>query len=178
MKSSDELLKIAQIGKSVGLRGFLKLHLHTDFPEQFKKNSIFYLSNKKEVVIEEYNHKRGIVKFAGFNDKESATILTNQFLYTTFEESQENCSLNEGEFFWFDLMDALVLDEDITLGKVVDIQRFEPNDFLIIKTDKKLLEKSLPKEFLIPYIERFIIKFDKENKTVHTKDTLELLKNS
>ncbi len=178
MKSSNELLKIAQIGKSVGLGGFLKLHLHTDFPEQFKKNGIFYLSNKKEVVIEEYNHKRGIVKFAGFNDKESASILTNQFLYTTFEESQENCILNDGEFFWFDLMDALVIENETLLGKVIDIQRFDPNDFLIVQTDKKLLDMSLPKQFLIPYIERFIIKFDKENKIVHTKDALELLKNS
>ncbi len=178
MKSSNELLKIAQIGKSVGLGGFLKLHLHTDFPEQFKKNSIFYLSSKKEVVIEEYNHKRGIVKFADFNDKESASILTNQFLYTTFEDSQENCSLSEGEFFWFDLMDALVVENETLLGKVIDIQRFDPNDFLIVQTDKKLLDMSLPKQFLIPYIERFIIKFDKKNKTVYTKDALELLKNS
>lgn len=178
MKSSDELLKIAQIGKSVGLRGFLKLHLHTDFPEQFKKNSLFYLSNKEELVIEEYNRQRGIVKFAGFNDKESASALTNQFLYTTFKQSQENCSLSEGEFFWFDLMDALVLENETLLGKVTDIQRFDPNDFLIVQTDQKLLDMSLPKQFLIPYIERFIIKFDKENKTVYTKDALELLKNS
>ncbi len=178
MKSSGKLLKIAQIGRGVGLRGFLKLHLHSDFPEQFKKDSKFYLSSKKELIVEEYDQKRGTIKFVGFDDKESASTLTNQFLYTTHKESRENCSLKEGEFFWFDLIGALILEDGMTLGQVEDIQRFEPDDFLLVKTDKRFVDMSLPKQFLIPYIERFVLKFDKENKMVHTKDALELLKSS
>jgi len=178
LKSENRLLKIAQIGKAVGLQGFLKLHLHTDFPEQFKKNRVFYLKDKKELIIENYNKQRGIVKFVGYNDKESASILINQFLYTTFEDSQKNCSLDKEEYFWFDLMDATVLDSDLVVGKVVDIQRFDPNDFLVVQTDTNLQDKSLSKQFLIPYIDRYIVRFDKAEKKVYTKDTIELLKNS
>jgi len=36
MKKAKEKFFIAQLGKTHGLRGDLKLHLHTDFPEQFK----------------------------------------------------------------------------------------------------------------------------------------------
>jgi len=35
---------IAQVGKTYGLHGDLKLHLHTDFPEQFKVGYLFQTS--------------------------------------------------------------------------------------------------------------------------------------
>ena len=178
MKSRDNFIQIAQIGKTVGLRGFLKLHLHTDFPEQFQNNKVFYLQNDKTITIEKYNKKRGIIKFVGFDDKEGASVLTNQFLYTTFEDSSKNCQLKKNEYFWYDMINVVVIEKDTTLGQVIDIQRFDPNDFLIVQTTKELRDKSLPKQFLIPYIDRYIINFDKDKKIIYTKDTLELLKNS
>ncbi len=178
MKSRDNFIQIAQIGKTVGLRGFLKLHLHTDFPEQFQKDKTFYLKDDQILTVEQYDDKRGIIKFVGFNNKEEASKLTNKFLYTTFEDSSKNCRLKENEYFWYDMINALVMENDITLGKVIDIQRFDPNDFLIIQTTKELQDKALSKQFLIPYIDRYIINFDKDKKIIYTKDTLELLQNS
>lgn len=177
MKRSD-LIKVAQIGKTVGLRGDLKLHLHTDFPEQFKKDKVFFKNDFSNLIIENYNPQRGIVKFVGFNTKEYASILTNQFLYTTFEDSQKNCILEDDEYFWFDMMNAKVFENDMCLGEVTDIQRFDPDDFLVVKTDTNLQDASLPKQFLIPYIDRYIVDFDKDSKTLHTKDTLDILKSS
>lgn len=178
MKRSDNFIQIAQIGKTVGLKGFVKLHLHTDFPEQFQKDHTFYLKDKKIITIEQYDKKRGIVKFVDFDDKESASTLTNKFLYTTFEDSEKNCLLKKDEYFWYDVIGALIKEDEMILGKVKDIQRFAPNDFLMIQTSKELQNRSLPKEFLIPFIDRYIINFDKDEKIVYTKDTLELLKNS
>lgn len=177
MKKSN-LLKVAQIGKSVGLRGDLKLHLHTDFPEQFKKDEVFYINDSTTLIIENYNPQRGTVKFIGFNTKEDASALTNQFLYTTFEKSEKNCVLKDNEYFWFDMMEAKVFEDDLYLGEVTDIQRFDPDDFLVVETDVNLQKKSLPKQFLIPYIDRYIVDFDKENRILHTKDTFDILKSS
>ena len=177
MKKSN-LVKIAQIGKTVGLRGDLKLHLHTDFPEQFKKKRAFFKNDLTKLIIENYNPQRGIVKFFGFDDKEDASVLINQFLYTTIEDSQNYCALRDNEYFWFDIIDAKVYQDDLYLGHVIDIQRFDPDDFLVIKTDKNLQNMSLPKQFLIPYIKRYIVDFDKNSKTIHTQDTLDLLKSS
>ncbi|NPA50162.1 MAG: ribosome maturation factor RimM, partial [Epsilonproteobacteria bacterium] len=37
--NKDKIL-VAQIGRSVGLKGYLKLNIFSDFPEQFKKNRV------------------------------------------------------------------------------------------------------------------------------------------
>ena len=67
MKTQNKIY-IAKIGKAVGLQGELKLHLDTDFPEQFKAGATFTLSNNQEVTIEHFNNKRGVVKFKDYNE--------------------------------------------------------------------------------------------------------------
>jgi len=78
---------IAQIGKTVGLHGDLKLHLHTDFPEQFKKGGI-YPSDRGNLEIADINPKRGIVRFRGYESLESAKKLTNTKLYADEEQTK------------------------------------------------------------------------------------------
>ena len=70
MKS--ETFFIAQVGRTVGLHGDLKLNLHTDFPEQFKPGAIF-VSDRGDLPVEAYNPTRGIVRFIGYASMESAT---------------------------------------------------------------------------------------------------------
>jgi 16S rRNA processing protein RimM len=48
----------------------------------------------------------------------------------------------------------------------------------VVKTEAALLEKGLAKLFYLPYIERYVISFDKENKRVYVKDGLGILENS
>ncbi len=69
MKSRDsEKLFIAQIGKSHGLRGDLKLHLHTDFPEQFQVGYSFD-SSIGRLEISRVDIQRGIIAFKGYDLK-------------------------------------------------------------------------------------------------------------
>jgi len=35
MSKKESPIEVAQVGRLVGLRGELKLHIHSDFPEQF-----------------------------------------------------------------------------------------------------------------------------------------------
>ena len=174
----SDTLVVAKLGKSVGLRGELKLHLLSDFPEQFKKGSIFTDDKSTTHTIQYYNHKRNIIKFEDTNTKEEASKLTNRYLYSTLERSFEECRLKEGEYFWFELEGAKVVEDDITLGVVSKIERVTQVDYLIVKTDDKLTKNGYAKEFLIPYIDRYIIEFDEESMTIYTKDTLKLLEAS
>ncbi len=82
-KSIDrDKLFIAQIGKSHGLKGDLKLHLHTDFPEQFKVGYSFD-SSIGRLEISRVNLKRGTVAFKGYDrDIDEAKPLTNVKLYS------------------------------------------------------------------------------------------------
>ena len=178
MKSSKELLQIAKIGKAVGLRGELKLHISSDFPEQFKKGSKFHTDKAGDLEVQSFDLKKGLISFVGFSDRDSALKLVNQNIFTTKEETVKNCSLEEDEFFWFEIIGSKVFQEDLELGVVKDIERLSAGDYLLVKTSKELVEKELPKSFYIPYIDRYIDRFDKEKSIVFVKDGFELLESS
>ncbi len=168
---------IATIGKSVGLRGEVKLHLHTDFISQFKKGSFFTTSEDQTLKIENYNPKKGVIKFEGVSTKEDASKLTNQTLLSSEEESRNNCELKDGEYFWFDIIGCEIIEDQKILGKVIDIQRLSTNDYLEVKSANDLIKEGYAKSFLIPYIKDiYIDKVDIKNKQIFVKNSFELLK--
>ena len=168
---------IAQIGRTIGLWGDLKLHLHTDFPEQFKVGHT-YKSDRGNLTVSDINHARGTIRFRGYESVDAAKKLTNAKLYANEAQTKENCELDEGQYFWFDVIGCRVKQDDEVLGVVEDIQRMADTDYLSVKTDAVLVETGLSKHFLLPYIERYIIKVDTEEKIVYTKDAKDILEAS
>jgi len=178
MNNQNSLIEVAQIGRLVGLKGELKLHLHSDFPEQFKKGNSFKTPKGETLEVHTFNPARGLVSFVGYQSREVAAKLVNTFLLSNEEKSAKECTLNEGEFFWFEMMGAKVIDEGTCLGIVEEIERIAITDDLIVKTDETLVKQGLAKSFYIPYIDRYIVSFDKEKKEILTKDSLGILENS
>ncbi|MEA2028522.1 MAG: ribosome maturation factor RimM [Campylobacterota bacterium] len=168
---------IAQIGKTHGLWGDLKIHFYTDFPQQFEVNKSFE-SDRGRLEVSFIDFERGLIRFRGYESVDSAKRLTNAKIYSSLEDTIENCQLEEGQYFWFDIMDSRLYDGDELLGKVNDIQRILDVDYLQIDTDKALVEAGFAKSFLIPYIDRYIVEVDSNNKTIHTKDTKDILETS
>ncbi len=176
MKEKEQFF-IAQVGKTVGLWGDLKFHLHTDFPEQFKISQS-YKSDRGTLEILDINLTRGIIKFRGYESLESAKKLTNAKIYSSKEATQKNCELKEGEHFWFDIIGSTVFEEKEVLGVVTDIQRILDIDYLLIKTDSKLVKEGLSNSFLVPYIPRYIIKADTSTNEIFTQDSKDILEAS
>jgi 16S rRNA processing protein RimM len=174
--ANDDAL-IAQIGRTIGLWGDLKFHLHTDFPEQFKVGNT-YKSNRGDLTIADINFTRGIVRFKGHESIDSAKKLTNTKLFANEAQTKENCDLKEGQHFWFDVIGCVVKEDDEVLGLVEDIQRMADTDYLSVKTDSSLVEAGLSKNFLLPYIERYIVNVDTVEKIVYTKDAKDILEAS
>jgi len=175
----NDKIYIGKLGKTVGLEGFLKVYLESDFPNQFKNGATFTSNKALTLTVKSYNQSRGIILFEGIETPEEAKRLINQQLYSTIEETRKSCPLKENEFYWFDLMGCkIVEDETLLLGEVKEIQRLPSSDYFEVQTSKELQEKGLPKLFLIPYIEMYIVKIDIENKTIYTKDCLAILENS
>lgn len=170
---------VAKLGKAVGLKGHLRLFIDSDFPEQFKKGSTFLTNKNFQLTISEYLKDRDLVSFEGFSDMESAKKLTNTELYATIEQTKEFCKLKDNEFFWFDLISCEVYEDSLKLGVVSDVHRFPLNDYLEVKTDSQLVEKGLPKIFLVPHIfETFIQRVDIENKKIFAINAFDILENS
>ena len=170
---------VAKIGKSIGLKGHLKLHISSDFPEQFKKNSQFITNKNILLHIKEFNKMQQTVLFENYEDINKSKILINQELYVDMQSTQDNCILDKNQFFWFDIIDCNVFENNIILGKVKDIHRYPLNDYLEIVTHTDLLTKDLAKTFLIPYtMNDYILDVDIKNKNIKTINCLDILYNS
>ncbi len=175
-KFKDSFL-VAQFGKTHGLKGELKLHLHTDFPEQFTKGRTLR-TDRGDFVIEHYNPKRKLIKIEGFNTPEDAKKLTNAKIYSSKEETKEYCKLEKGQYFWFDLIGCEILEAGEILGAVKDIQRLPQGDYFLIDTSKELIKEGFAKTFLLPYLEHFIISVDINSKKIEAKGAKDILEAS
>jgi len=169
---------IAKLGKTVGLKGQQKLHIDSDFPEQFKKNTKLTTDKKQELIIETYNQSNNVVKFVGIDTIEEAKKLTNRQLFVSNEDTRNNCKLGDKQFFWFDILECNVYENDELLGKVSDIQRMPLSDYLMIETDSALIKNGFSNSFLLPYIDTYIISVDINLKAINVKEAKDILEAS
>ena len=181
----SSLISIAKLGKTVGLKGLMKCHLLTDFPETFNKECHFFAalpslvknSSFIPLTLNIFDFKKKLISFYEAPSIQEAKSLVNAILYTTLEDTQKFCQLQKEEFFWFDIIHSKVYDGEIFLGLVQDIHRIANTDYLFVKTDSKL-QQTYAKEFLIPYIDAFIVMTDAKKKVILTKNTFALLEAS
>ncbi len=169
--------QVAKLGKTVGLHGEMKLHLKSDFPEQFKPGARFE-SKRGVLEIETYNPERDLVKFKGCNSAEEAKKLTNLDLFTSEEKTRQDIKLEEGQYFWFDIVGSSVYEGDLLLGKVLEVERLGVTDYLKLETDEKLVSKKMPNSFLIPYLDNFVLDVDTKTKTIRVQGGFDILEAS
>ena len=175
---NSNIVEVATIGRCVGLKGYLKLHNKSDFPEQFKKGATFFDKNNDQLVIKDYNRQKELVLFENFDDLDLAKTLVNRTIYTTKELTRKKCKLKKDEFFQFDIIGLKVIESGEILGIVEDIQDNFANSLLYIKTDEKLIMSGNPKNFYIPYLEHFIISVNLDNEEILVKGARDILENS
>ena len=175
---NSNTIYVAKLGKAVGLQGYLRLFIDTDFPEQFKKGAIFSTNRNLQLEILEYNSSRELIKFKDYEDIDTAKRLTNQELFSTIEQTKQYCKLAKNEFFWFDLISCDIYENGLKLGKVKEIQRYPLNDYLEVTTDVVLTDKGLPKTFLIPHIfDKYVLNIDIEKKVISVIKSFGILEN-
>ena len=167
------MIEVAKLGKTVGLKGFLRLHFLTDFPEQFKKGSTYH-SRIGDLTIEALN-ANGDVKFVGYDSKEDAAVLTNLVLSSTLEESNHACELDEDEYFWYDIIGLDVYENDILIGNIQEIERYPTEDHLLITTSETIKKEKKLTRFLLPFNKRTIVDVNLEEKKVTVTGALEII---
>ncbi|WP_169752942.1 ribosome maturation factor RimM [Campylobacter mucosalis] len=175
---NSEFIQVATLGKSVGLKGYLKLHNKSDFIEQFKKDSKFFDEKGAEFVIKHFDKTNSTALFYGFENVDLAKNLTNKTLYTTKELTRKSCKLKKNEYFYFDIIGLNVVENDEILGVVTDIDDTTSNHLLEVKTAKNLVDLKLAKHFFIPYVDNFIISVDLDLKQISVKNSKAILENS
>jgi len=174
----EPLLHIATLGKTVGIKGDMKLHVKSDFPEQFVDGASFLINKKEKITLRDVNIERGLVKINNITNPEDAKKFTNAKLFTTYEQTRKTCHLDEGEYFFFDLEDCEVFEDGKKLGVVYDVERIAVTNYLNIQTDESLVEKGYAKKFLVPFIEPFKVAVDIEKKSIELQGALDILEAS
>jgi len=169
---------VAKLGKVVGLKGQQKLHIDSDFPEQFKKDNTFITDKNQKLTIESYNSKNSTVKFVGIDTIDQAKKLTNRQLFVSQEDTRDMCNLGKKQFFWFDIIGCEIIEDDELLGKVDDVQRMPLSDYVQVKTTKELQDQKLSNIFLLPYIDQYIIDVNIEDKKITVTGAKEILEAS
>ncbi|MBA3335333.1 MAG: ribosome maturation factor RimM [Pyrinomonadaceae bacterium] len=158
----EDLVTIAKIAKTRGLRGELVADLLTDFPERFDNlKKVFAVKPSGETLeleIEKFwfQKARIILKFAGFDSIEAAENLRDCEVCVSEAEAVE---LEADEFFDWQLAECAVetIDGKI-LGKVSELMRTGGTEILVVKGAEK--------DYLIPFAETICVEVDIENKLI------------
>lgn len=157
-----DLVTIAKITKTRGLRGEVVADILTDFPERFAKLETVFIVKPNgetlEVELEKswFQKDRVILKFAGFNKIEEAEVLRNCEVCVTEDETVE---LEDDEFYDWQLENCEVETiEGKKLGRVKELLRTGGTEVLVVQGETK--------DYLIPFAQTICTEVDIENKLI------------
>ncbi len=156
-------LAAGKVRRPHGVHGDVFVELYTDFPERLQPKKDVYLGEKHEriTIRSQRPHKDGLLLgFDGFDTPEAIGRFRNQTLYVTSADSPE---LPEGEYYFHELLDLNVFDENETLlGTLTEIIETGANDVYVVTTPSGT-------EILLPSIPEVVKAVDLEARkmTVH-----------
>lgn len=161
--AEDDLIVVAHIVKTRGLRGEVVADLLTDFPDRFKNlTSLIGIAGsgvKRSLQIEEkwFHGQRLVLKFAGFDSIEEAKELVNYDLAVAAEDRVE---LPEDSFYEWELVACRVESIDgQSIGEVKEIMRTGGVEIL------KVVDET-GRDRLIPMASDIVLEIDKEKKLI------------
>lgn len=171
----DKLHLVAQIGKSYGLKGFVRVHNFSDFAQQFKNGASFFDENGDILRIKTFDKANFAALFEGFESVELAKTLTNKKLYQSEENTRKYCKLRAGEYFYFDILGLKVCEDGEILGTISDILETSTAHLLLIKSDEKLVKMGFAKEFYLPYADFYVLQICLQKGEILTQNAKILL---
>lgn len=163
--TSDELVAVALVVKTRGIKGEVVANILTDFPERFEGLetlvAIYPNGKREELTIEDFwfQQDRIVFKFANYDTPEAAKNLIKCELAVSEDEIIE---LQEDEFYDWQLQGCRVETIDgKSIGVVRELIRASGNDLLAVDSET---EKG--RDFLIPFANAICVEVDVENKLI------------
>jgi 16S rRNA processing protein RimM len=150
----SEKIRVGKILRGFGIKGEVKVQIITDEPEKrFKVKKVLYLKQDETfspvtITTVRYHQSNVLLSFADHPDLTSVEGYHGCELFIDRKDIKSKDSV-----YAFELMNVSVYKEDGSLvGVVSDILDTGAHIVLRIKTDAK--------DVLIPYVDRFIVRFD------------------
>jgi len=163
MGDQEDLIVVAHIVKTRGLRGEVVAHLLTDFPDRFEKlKSLIGISsedNKRSLQIEEqwFHGDRLVLKFAGFESIDEAKGLVG---YDLAVPEGERIELPAGTFYEWELIGCVVTTVGgKRIGEVANVMHTGGVEMLSVLDETG-------RDRLIPMASDIVIEIDKDQKLI------------
>lgn len=141
-ENEPRFLIIGRIRKPHGVKGALKVAIHSDDPQRFKTLDRVFISanpedhrpNEYRVVDVRLQHADAVIRFEGIETPEDARSYNSQWLFIALEDV---APLSDGEMFTWQLIGLEVeTAEGQLLGKVASLLETGANDVLVVNGDK------------------------------------------
>ena len=153
MQDKASLIVIGKIVGVYGIKGWLKILSFTR-PKENILEYVPWLVKQNEAwqamqVVEGRPQGKGLIAFfAGITDRDEAMALVDSEIAI---ERDQLPKAKEGEFFWVDMINLQVINEqNEILGVVTELLETGANDVLVVEAEKQ--------RYLIPYVQDVYIK--------------------
>ncbi len=133
---SKELIDVAQVTNTHGLRGEIKVFPRTDYPEFFEEIPGVYLEDNTYFKITgvKYHKNMVILKLKGINTIEEAENLRQRVLYVPKSMFDD---LPDGTYLIADIIGLEVFEGDISYGKITDCIATGSNDVYVVEKENE-----------------------------------------
>jgi 16S rRNA processing protein RimM len=154
-RPEDEMLLAGKITGAYGIKGWVKLHVLTDSPENFFAFSRWQVNRQgvPQPIVFEDGRPQGkgmIAKVAGVDSRTDAELLRGLEVWVPADELPE---LEAGDYYWHELEGMEVVSErdgqTVLLGEVDHLLETGANDVLVLRPCAGSMDK---RERLIPYL--------------------------
>ncbi len=158
--SVNEYIELGNISGFFGVKGWVKLYSYSRPRVGIGKYKDFYLGDNKTPIrftqIKE-SGKNVIGHIDGIHSREEAEVYLGQSLFI----KRQDLPKLENEYYWHELIGLTVINQqDIVLGKIVEMLETGANDVIVIKNSENNEE-----ELLIPYaFSHYVLSVDLDNK--------------
>ena len=160
--ATSHLISIATIVGVYGIKGWVKIRMNVEDPASLTSLSPQQLTDSRgkrvrsvDITAVRSQGKGFIAKLAGVDDRNAAELLRGHSIQIP-ESSLP--SLNEGEFYWRDLIgcrvELSVENESLSLGCVDHLIETGANDVLVVRPTEDSVDD---RERLIPWLEDDVI---------------------
>ena len=160
---ADDLISVARIARTRGLRGEVVADLLTDFPGRFEAlESVIAIApdgSRRSLQIEEhwFQAKRVIFKFAGYDSIDEAKELAG---FQLAVPASDRIELPKDQFYEWELAGCRVEAIDgKSIGVVREVMRTGGVEILVVAGD-------VGGEFLIPMAQEICVEIDIDKKLV------------
>lgn len=153
---------VGRLGRPHGVKGEINVEVLTDKPEiRFAVGNKLKLEKKEEFITVKsikIGNKKLLVNFLEITDRDQAQEYKGTYL--TFDLDESEIPQTGDEFYDEQLIGLIAIDQNnLPLGKVVDVIHRTAQDLLVIKTTEG-------KEVLVPFVDELVPEINLEQKQI------------